>query len=303
MADHLLQVPKNVEQYQVVAAFVPYSQELPVDIAALMERITVGTVTAIKYICTAQWVIAPRRVADDMFFYVIAGRGAMEVAGRRSRIGPGDLVHWRRGVTHAATTDAANPIQVISIHYTATLDSSIQLAEVVGFPDVFHLGPGHALEVLAHEACREYAFRPAGWRRGLEAMLVRLVLQVMRERAEDLKPEVEGRSLRDLQRVMPALNAMRDTVAIPLAIPLLARRCGLSTAQFRRVFIRAMGRSPVHYQRQLRLTESCRLLRETSDTIEAIATRVGYSESSFFSHTFRTAMGMPPGAYRDRREV
>jgi len=298
-------LPKNHAQFQTIAAFAPYGDVLlPESIAPLIDRLTVGTVTAIKYLCTAQWTIAPpRRVADDMFFYIIAGRGHMTVAGRRSRLGPGDLIHWRRGEAHASSTEPDDPFQVISIHYTATLDGAIPIAEALGFPDVFRLGSGHPLEDLAHEACREYANQPLGWKRGLEAMLVRLILQVIRERGGDLAPDLAGHSLRDLQRVMPALQAMRDTVAMPLAIPVLARRCALSTAQFRRVFSRAIGRSPVHYQRQLRLTESCRLLRETSETIEAIAARVGYSEPSFFSHTFRVAMGMPPGAYRDRKEV
>jgi AraC-like DNA-binding protein/quercetin dioxygenase-like cupin family protein len=304
MPDLPAHLPPNHVQYQTIAEFSPYRQTLPEDIGRLVERLTVTKVTAIKYTCTARWIIAPaRRVADDMFFHILSGGGEMDVAGRRTRFGPGDLIHWRRGIPHAATTDADDPIRVISIHYTATVDSAVNVPELVGFPDLFRLGSGHPLEQLSHDACREYAYRPPGWQRGIEALVVRMLLHLIRERGADLRPELDGSNLRDVHRVMPAVDAMRETIASPLTIPALARRCDLSVAQFRRIFTRALGRSPVSHQRQLRIAEACRLLRETTDTVEVIAGKVGYSEPAFFSNTFREAMGMPPGGYRERREL
>lgn len=304
MSDPPVHLPPDHPHYQTIAQFTAYPQNLTEDIAALVRRLTVTKVTAIKYHCTARWNITPaRRVVDDMFFYILAGAGDMDVDGRRQRFGAGDLIHWRRGVPHAATTVANDPIQVIAIHYTAILDSAITFPELVGFPDCFHLGPGHPLEQLAHDACREYAVRPPGWQPGIEALVVRLLLHLVRECGGALHSDLKGHNLRDIHRIMPAIEAMRTTIAMPLTIPALARRCSLSEAQFRRVFTRALGRSPVSHQRQLRLAEACRLLRETTDTIETIAGKVGYDEPAFFSNTFREAMGLPPGAYRDRREL
>ncbi|MBA2482572.1 MAG: cupin domain-containing protein [Planctomycetes bacterium] len=142
MAEHppTPHLPPAHIQYTTITEFPPYRQTLPADIAKLVERLAVSKVTAIKYTCTARWIISPaRRVADDMFFHILSGKGSMEVAGRRARFGPGDLIHWRRGVPHAATTDADDPIRVISIHYTATIDSAVYLPELVGFPDVLRL--------------------------------------------------------------------------------------------------------------------------------------------------------------------
>ncbi|MBA3710202.1 MAG: helix-turn-helix domain-containing protein [Planctomycetes bacterium] len=297
-------LPPAHTQYTTITEYPPYRQTLPDDVAKLVDRLAVTQVTAIKYTCTARWIIDPhRRVADDMFFHILSGRGAMDVAGRTSRFGPGDLIHWRRGVPHQATTAPDDPIRVISIHYTATIDSAVHLPELLGFPDVFRLGVGHPLEAMSHEACREFAYRPPGWSRGLEALVARMLLSLIRERGEDLHPDLDGRNLRDLQRVLPAVEAMRETIGAPLAIPALARRCAVSEAQFRRIFTRAMGRSPVAHQRQLRLGEACRLLRETADTIEVIAGKVGYAEPAFFANTFRQAMGMTPGKFRERKEV
>lgn len=297
-------LPKDTDSHQAIADFMPYTWDLPEDIAALMERVTVSEVTAIAYVCNGSWSISPaRRVADDMFFHIIDGQGAMEVDGLHSRFSRGDLVHWRRGVPHAASTDRDDPIRVISIHYTATIDGAIPLADLVNFPDLFRLGPGHEIESLSHAACREYALRPAGWQSGLQALVLRLLLRVIREHGGELCPERRSRNLRDLRRVMPAIEAMRETVAMPLSIPALARRCGLSIAQFRRVFVRVLGMSPVRHQQQLRLTEACRLLNDSSRSIETVAAQTGYLDPASFSHAFKAAMGMPPGAYRRRSEL
>jgi transcriptional regulator GlxA family with amidase domain len=166
---------------------------------------------------------------------------------------------------------------------------------VAGFPDRFRLGLAHPLVALAREATREYALRPRGWRRGLEALATRLLLGLLREfpGAPAAAPAHPA-----LARVAPALEAMRSTLASPLSVPALARRCGLSQAQFRRLFTQVVGCSPVAHLRRLRVAEACRLLRGTGDTVERIAGMVGYAETSYFAAMFRAEMGMPPGAFR-----
>ena len=77
----------------------------------------------------------------------------------------------------------------------------------------------------------------------------------------------------------------------------------MSEAQFRRVFARAVGRTPVEHQRALRLEEACRLLCACGDAIETIAASIGYADASFFSRTFRAAYGVAPGRYRAQSTV
>jgi AraC-like DNA-binding protein len=59
-----------------------------------------------------------------------------------------------------------------------------------------------------------------------------------------------------------------------------------------------MGTPPLRYLQQRRLEKACQLLLHGSDTIEAISAQVGYEDASYFSHTFRRVMGLPPGKYR-----
>ena len=64
-----------------------------------------------------------------------------------------------------------------------------------------------------------------------------------------------------------------------------------------------MGMLPVQYQRQLRIERARQLLRQTNQTVAAIAAEVGYAETAFFAHTFKKLVGLAPGQYRQSHEL
>ena len=101
-----------------------------------------------------------------------------------------------------------------------------------------------------------------------------------------------------MRRVLPALEIIRRHLNRAIPIEELASACHLSAPQFRRVFGRAMDASPNEYIRRRRMEEAALLLRRTEDTIESVAQRVGYSDPSFFAHSFKATMGASPGKYR-----
>lgn len=298
----LAHLPAPSTWHSAREVYPPFPAAAAMGFHELLGELQVSAVTAIEYHCTPAWRIPPRRIADDMFFIILAGRGGMTVDGREQELAPGDVAHWRRGRTHACWHDAAKPFHVIAVHYVALLSGAVHLADAAGFPDRFRLGLDHPLIAHAAEASREYALRPPGWQRGVEALATRMLLEVVRSCADALDAPTAPPPP-ELARIVPALEAMRATLAAPLSVPALARRCSLSQAQFRRVFQRAVGCSPVAHLRRLRLTEACRLLRHTRDTVESIAAQVGYTEPAYFANTFRQAIGMPPGAYRARGGV
>jgi AraC-like DNA-binding protein/mannose-6-phosphate isomerase-like protein (cupin superfamily) len=269
----------------------------------LLDGMEVTGITAIKYQCTARWKISDRRIADDMFFYVLDGCADSVIDGRPASVGPGDAIHVRRGALHDMRTDPRNPIRVICLHYTATIAGTISVPELFGFPDAFRFGKHHDYRAMFEEACREYGHQPPGWRRSLPALVVRFLSALIRDNRDVLSPARSKSALPDLRRLQPAVDAMSRNLDHPISMIALAKLCRLSPAQFRRVFARACGRSPIAYQRRLRLQEACRLLRQTDETVERVAGLVGYAEPSFFARTFRTHIGMSPGRYRASEQI
>lgn len=78
----------------------------------------------------------------------------------------------------------------------------------------------------------------------------------------------------------------------------LARAYGTGRASFYKQFAAATGSTPARQRRQQRLEEACRRLRETTDTVTAIATACGFPSLIAFVQFFRRQTGMTSTAYR-----
>jgi AraC-like DNA-binding protein/quercetin dioxygenase-like cupin family protein len=264
----------------------------------LLDHVEISGVTAVALECAKNWTLPHRRIEDDMFLFVTSGHLFVETNGRRTELRRGDAVHYRRGDWHSAAADPKEELTLISFHYTARVFESLTLPAVLNFPDIFRLGQDQQVRLLMDHACRLHALQPAGYRRALEALAGVFLFRLVHEQGDLLQATQTETKLSDLRRLLPALEQLRTELADPPTIVQLAQRCSLSESQFRRVFRRAAGLHPVQYQRRMRMEAACRLLRQTDDTVEAIAAAVGYAEPAFFAHTFKRLMGVPPGKYR-----
>jgi len=269
---------------------------------SVLEHMRVEVLSAIRWHTTRRWRIEPRRMPFDSFHLFVKGRGTVRIESRERNVTTGDCVHFRRGVTHSATTDPANPFVVISLRYGSTVFESLSLAELLGFPDVFRLDDDRRVLALFEEACRECALRPVGYGPGLEALGMRILLDLIREHGDQLDLRAQPERLADLERLFPALKCMQENLAEPPTMSALARSAGLSSPQFRRVFERAMGTAPVQYLRRIRIERACLLLERTNHTVESIAAEVGYAQPAFFAATFKKLVGVSPGKYRTTHE-
>ncbi len=102
-------------------------------------------------------------------------------------------------------------------------------------------------------------------------------------------PEIE----KALQRVLQRLNdGEKPTVAE------MAKTCGMSEANFRRVFQRIIGRSPSQYCRDARMRQAQQLLLTTDRSVSEISQQIGFSDVSGFNRVFLACCGMPPSAFR-----
>lgn len=276
----------------------PYSKALDTELAQLVAGFQVTNVTAVYYQCAPHYVMEERRIGDDMFYYIAKGQGEICVEGRTTTVQAGDCAHFRRGFLHAARASPRDPFDVIALHYDAVVFGSLTLPQLLDFPEVFPLGPGSPFEEMLTIACREYSLRPVCWERGLEALAVRLLLFLMRAHGDKMRPTLNSSRRRELERILPALEYLRQHLDEPVNVATLAASCYLSAPQFRRLFRAALNTTPTEYSRRLRMEEAALLLRRTDDTIDVVAARVGYSDPSFFAHTFKAAMGASPGKYR-----
>jgi len=81
----------------------------------------------------------------------------------------------------------------------------------------------------------------------------------------------------------------------------LAAQARLSKFHFHRLFKAATGMSPGKYQLNARMNEARRRLRETRQSVVAVALDLGFSSPSHFAQVFRRETGLTPSDYRRQR--
>lgn len=74
----------------------------------------------------------------------------------------------------------------------------------------------------------------------------------------------------------------------------------LSPSYLSRLFKEELGEKFIDYVTQVRIDRSVRLLKQTSDSIQDIAGKVGYVNSVTFIRVFKKVMGDTPGNYRKK---
>jgi AraC-like DNA-binding protein len=96
-----------------------------------------------------------------------------------------------------------------------------------------------------------------------------------------------------------ALMALHAAPARDWTLELLAQEAALSRSAFAERFTQFVGHPPMQYLANWRMQLATNYLRNSADSIAAIANKVGYESEAAFSRAFKKAVGAPPSDWRD----
>ena len=127
-----------------------------------------------------------------------------------------------------------------------------------------------------------------------------LLLQLIASHAEStpFSAAMESIDAHARQPIEPALAYVYEHYKEDIQISTLARSCSMSESYFRKQFARIMGQSPLEYVNAYRIHRSMNLLRTTSDSIQNIAMRSGFSSIAAYNRNFRQHAGISPSQWR-----
>ena len=111
---------------------------------------------------------------------------------------------------------------------------------------------------------------------------------------------IETTRARTLVSIGKVIEYMEANYAENMYIETLSAMACMSKRNFMRTFKGAVGLSPIHYLRQVRLQQARKMLRETTDQISGIALSCGFTDSNYFIKSFRQAYGTTPYRFRMR---
>ncbi|MET7699550.1 MULTISPECIES: AraC family transcriptional regulator [unclassified Streptomyces] len=96
------------------------------------------------------------------------------------------------------------------------------------------------------------------------------------------------------------LRLLQDNPAHPWTVATVAAKAGVSRAALARRFSELVGEPPMTYLTGWRLALAADRLRDTDDTLEAIARQVGYGSAFALSNAFKRVYGVSPQEHRAR---
>lgn len=100
------------------------------------------------------------------------------------------------------------------------------------------------------------------------------------------------------QPIEPALTYVYEHYKEDIHISQMAKSCSMSESYFRKLFQRIMGQTPLEYVNRYRIHRSMNLLLTTSDSIQSIAFRTGFSSIAAYNRNFKRHVGQSPTAWR-----
>ncbi|MFF3484184.1 cupin domain-containing protein [Streptomyces sp. NPDC002701] len=191
--------------------------------------------------------------------------------------------------------------KLVTLHYQQ--DPEVRTPILGALSDVVHI------QTLAHPhlddvvrlLVRELSHPQFGTTAALNSLIDLLLIQVIRTRL-DARTEQRAGWLSGLldPPVRDALTKIHQEPSRPWTTATLAAAISVSRATLSRRFPAATGQTPGDYLTRWRMDLAALRLRDTDQTVESIATAVGYTSAQAFSRAFRRHRGLAPGAYRGR---
>src|SRR5215467_7016456 len=288
-----------------------------------------GTVAAILS-AAEPWGLVLGAVPGAAFHAVTDGVASLCIAGRPGiRLMPGDVVLLPTGIAHvlASAPDADTvPFDHLAAEQALAAGEELRLSTGIGqtrilcasyhqdpaitvplltvLPEVLHIpsrrastGLDTTVRLLAHEISQPRPGAAAVLNRIVDILLVQLLRTWL-----DTGPAHD--------RAASWLSALTDPVAGPALTVLhtqpgrdwtvssLAAAIGVSRATLTRRFPAEVGCAPAAYLTRWRMDLAAVRLRDTDDTVGAVARSLGYTSEYAFSRAFTRDRRIPPGRYR-----
>jgi AraC family transcriptional regulator len=105
------------------------------------------------------------------------------------------------------------------------------------------------------------------------------------------------------EQVLASIEFMESRLRADISMADIAKRAGISTWHFQRLFHQAVGETVGSYLRRRRLAESIEVLRHTPRKVIDIALDFQFGSAEAYSRAFKTEFGFSPKEFREKKIV
>jgi AraC-like DNA-binding protein len=239
----------------------------------------------------------PAGAAETVVIQCVAGAGWCDFGGRRHTVRSGDLIVLPPGAPHAYGADRRRPWTIRWFHLIGS--------DLPALREALHFDQNIPVRSLADDATLALLFDDAlsvlelGYT-GSHLLRASRALAHFLAHASWLIRHSPVAEPDASARIARCTDYMRLHLGRPLRVAELAALARWSPSHFKARFREHTGYGCIDYFIRLRIHAACQLLDTTTLDIQNIATQVGYSDPLWFSKAFKTIIGLPPSAYRQK---
>lgn len=249
---------------------------------------------------------------DFELAYVVEGEAVHVIGEERQKISKGSYIFVDYGVFHAYEIEDGKSLSLINfvfdyravdlshkkiknladLAYYYAINTDIANCDVHD-DYIFFDDDGRVLELFKRTK-RELHERMPGYHELVKCGLLEILLGGFRiyfNRNESKKYS---------QPIQFIVNYITDYYMLDTTLSELAEQLNMSIPYLSKRFFEEVGMHFTEFLHKRRITESCRIISNTDDTIESIAECIGYSDSKKFRAKFKEEMGISPREYRQQ---
>ncbi|HEX8834649.1 MAG TPA: AraC family transcriptional regulator [Abditibacteriaceae bacterium] len=271
----------------------------------MTELISIRLFLARNVIVDSDWSGLNRKSSFWRLFYNDGPGVLVESRGVVYRIEPQRLflIPARCGFNIELQAQGPKPTRHFAVHFDVPGLPGFHLRHGLGGPGQLPISPSlEALAQIQSDAIGSKAVRfaeptPIERQLGIQG----LVFGALSAAWEALPTERRGHN-ENFSRlhgaILPALRYIENHTGSAMSNAELAALCHLSKGHFIRRFNEAMGRPPMTYLLERRIALAAQRLLFSGDSIETIATDLGFGNRFYFSRMFAQQVGLSPAAFR-----
>ena len=238
-------------------------------------------------------------IDQTIFIYCTKGEGWCDLMGVFHAVKPGDLLVVPAETPHIYGADEAKPWSIFWFHAQGQLlKEYLSQLDVSAARPLIHIGDAPQVLGLFEEVLDvvEHGYTKTQMLCASHALSHLIAVMIREHRSgHHEEPSIQN-------KIAQTITFMRHHLNQTLQLDALAAVANLSRSRYVDLFKQQTGYAPIDYFIRLRMHRACQLLDNTTLSVKAIATELGYEDPLYFSRLFRSVNERSPIEYRKLRK-
>lgn len=245
------------------------------------------------YVNHSGYSFAPHWHEHIELFYFLEGGGHYTCNGNTYTVKAGDMIAVNSTQMHTLTVTAPTRYGCILFYPPFFWDISIDQSVLIEN----HIQSDPWVRELCEKIFAEQTSKLYGYDMMIKGLSTTLLCHLVRNH-----PARQTKSRTNPSKPLQKEHLLFDYIAKHyrenLTTADLANFCHVTESYFCRFFKKHFGRTPTTYLNEYRVEKAAQQLRNTKESITAVAMENGFTDISYFTKTFKKVMGMSPKEFR-----